>query len=159
MFCPNCGRKCKESDQFCGMCETRLSTSAETPAKKSADNIEQSAEMDARTAWQPGMPCPFCGGNELKGNRCAYCDGVLIVEEQEKKSPFPKGDPSDPYVCPKCGCGNAKTLRYIFPSSSGFGRWLTLLFALEIVLTLVLGWTCKCPWCGNVWRVRRRKRQ
>lgn len=75
MFCPKCGRECKDG-RFCMECGTRLP--------------EEAVELRDAAPWRPGMACPFCGANEVDGNRCAYCGGVLVLDkleltEQEEK--------------------------------------------------------------------------
>lgn len=43
--------------------------------------------------------CPYCGGNELQGRCCAYCDSIILEEEPEEApqvpQPAPKTDESD----------------------------------------------------------------
>ena len=71
MFCPNCGKDCKDA-KFCPECGTKLPQTVKTDAP-----------------WQPGMPCPHCGGTKLDGSNCLFCGAQLIVEVAQTSSEDP----------------------------------------------------------------------
>lgn len=68
MFCPNCGKDCKDA-KFCPECGTKLPQTVKTDAP-----------------WQPGMACPHCSGTKLDGNSCSFCGAQLIVDPVSAES-------------------------------------------------------------------------
>ena len=68
MFCPNCGKAAEKDMAFCAFCGNPLPRMPQV-----------------ETVWKVGMPCPFCGGNKLSGNHCAYCGGLLAVNAPERQ--------------------------------------------------------------------------
>lgn len=85
MFCTNCGKDCGDF-KFCPNCGTQVQSVADRESKQEA--------------WSVGMPCPYCGGMEIKNGCCAFC-GVKLqekviqknenVEEQEDSFRIPCG--------------------------------------------------------------------
>ncbi len=71
MYCPNCGKDCG-SAKFCIGCGTKLGGDAKQP-----------------TAWTVGQPCPFCGGTQLEGDKCAFCGVQLAADMPCAKSICP----------------------------------------------------------------------
>ena len=65
MVCPNCGKENVKDAKFCSFCGNPLPRMPQV-----------------ETVWKVGMPCPFCGGNKLEGNHCAYCGGLLMLPEE-----------------------------------------------------------------------------
>lgn len=66
MFCPNCGNDCGHA-KFCIKCGTKVER-----------------EVKESYGWSVGLPCPHCGGTQLEGKNCAFCNAQLISDEPEK---------------------------------------------------------------------------
>lgn len=69
MFCPNCGKDCKDA-KFCPECGEKL--------QRATKNV---------AVWQPGMPCPNCGSTSLNGNCCDACGAQLVVAAASDECP------------------------------------------------------------------------
>ena len=175
MFCPNCGRECKDG-RFCMGCGTRLP--------------EEAVELRDAAPWRPGMACPFCGANEVEGNRCAYCGGVLASGEADTQEDIEGIDellkPREEsqmsveaeiskrrqerigrqvregkweMVCPRCGSWRFEEYeRGTTHRSRYYGRisWVdivgqAIMLVLGIVLRKKYGRTYRCLWCGHKW--------
>ena len=175
MFCPNCGRECKDG-RFCMGCGTRLP--------------EEAVDLRDAAPWRPGMACPFCGANEVEGNRCAYCGGVLASGEADTQEDIEGIDellkPREEsqmsveaeiskrrqerigrqvregkweMVCPRCGSWRFEEYeRGTTHRSRYYGRisWVdivgqAIMLVLGIVLRKKYGRTYRCLWCGHKW--------